>query len=75
MGKRVIRVDRHQLKKVAPSLIGKEVNIVLQSDHTQYGNLIETKDDVFTLKDFRDHLHIVPVTSIVEIIYDEVRAW
>ncbi len=75
MSKRIVRINRKDLGEQLAGITGRDINVVLNDDHTKFGVLHELLQDTLILRDHRDHLHTIDFTSVAEVIYDEVSAW
>lgn len=72
MSKRLVRIFSPQLKELLPSLMNRELNIVLYNGRTFFGRLEANNLQLLTLKDLRGHQHNFAFTDIQEVIYDQV---
>ena len=75
MGKRMIRVFNGQLAAQITQLLHRQLNVVLKSGHTIYGQLEKTENGLLFVRDARFHLHTLAVTQVEEIIYDQSAAF
>ena len=71
MGKRLTRLFAPDLPQRLPELMGYELNVVLYSGHTHLGELKAYAEQQVTLRDARDHRHVIPLAEIEAIIYDQ----
>ncbi|GAB3336346.1 hypothetical protein GCM10027299_46290 [Larkinella ripae] len=76
MGKRLIRIRATELlnnwtAETVAQLINAEVNVVFIDGRTLRGRLIEKLGADLSVRDHRNHGHIVPIQTIEEVILDE----
>lgn len=75
MGKRLNRYKGSMIAEILPTLIEKEVSIVLQNGSSYHGIVVSTSGDECSFKDFRNVKHVFKIAEIMEIITDEVTTF
>lgn len=73
MSKRLIRIKPAELITAMSGLQKFSINAVLSDGNTLFGKVNSISSDHFTLKDTRDHLHLVKFRDVYEIVYDDVQ--
>jgi hypothetical protein len=82
VGKRNIRVLRHQLSDRLSELPGKEAHVVMRDGSTHFGLVISASATQIEVRDAnaawtqrKRHTHILPMTDVMEVIFDIVTAF
>ena len=75
MGKRQTRIFRRDIPQQAAALTGTEANILLDSQATLHGIILEISADNLVLRDMRLKKHTVPLSQISEIMVDKAAEW
>nr|WP_295933416.1 hypothetical protein [uncultured Dyadobacter sp.] len=73
MSKRLIRIKSAELPTAISRLQKFSINAVLSDGNTLFGKVISFSGDHFTLKDTRDHAHLVRFGDVYEIVYDTIQ--
>lgn len=82
MGKRNIRIRRHELPERLDELQEEEVHVVLLDGRTFFGKVFATSPEALTLRDVnanwtnvKRHTHLLPLKDIMEVIFDKVTEY
>lgn len=75
MSKRLVRLASNEVQGSVSKLQGKDLNVVVYSGQTYFGQMISFSEGVFILKDFRSHEHRLNLSDIEKIIYDQDATW
>jgi hypothetical protein len=82
VGKRNIRILRHQLLDRLTELPGKEVHVVLRDGSTHFGTVrsattthIEVVDVNAAWTNRKRHTHLISMADVMEVIFDIVTAF
>jgi hypothetical protein len=82
VGKRNIRIQRHELPQRLREIEGKEVHVVMMDGKTHFGLLISADASALHLRDanakwtsLRRHSQVLPLDGIMEVIFDLVTAY
>ena len=75
MGKRLFRIRSGEVAAQVGQLVGTEVDLILTSNRTLHGRLLEAALPTVVLRDNIGHRHTVAVADIEEIIYDRTSAY
>ncbi|HEV7381807.1 MAG TPA: hypothetical protein VGN64_18550 [Dyadobacter sp.] len=70
MSKRLIRIQGADLPNKLDQLQNTEINVVLQNGITYFGKLQSFGPESLTILDKRDHVHLVPIDLVYEIVLD-----
>lgn len=82
MGKRNIRILRHQLLDRLAELPGKEAHVVMRDGSTHFGTVIQASAIRLEVRDAnaawtsrKRHTHLLSTTEVMEVIFDIVTAY
>lgn len=82
MGKRNIRILRHQLLDRLAELPGKEAHVVMRDGNTHFGTVLSATAADITVRDAnaawtsrKRHTHRLPLAEVMEVIFDIVTAY
>ena len=70
MSKRLIRIEQKDLPEKSVALLQKDINVILESNHTLFGHCYKIDNQLLFIKDYRFKKHILAFTKIAEVIYD-----
>ncbi len=66
----MIRIKPGQIYDQLQSKKGLFINAVLKNGQTFFGTLSEVDQTFISMRDTRDHTHMLPFSGIYEVIYD-----
>ncbi len=75
MGKRLIRIFEAEIPDKLPSLLGKEIHLVLKNDVTLHGKVLKLEKDFLYFQDMILRKHKIQITDLAQILKDEVSSW
>jgi hypothetical protein len=75
MGKRLIKIYDKNIPALSDTLIGMEINIILQNKSTCHGLLLRSDKEGMELKDMRNHRHYFKFSEMAELVYDIIAAY
>jgi hypothetical protein len=75
MGRRQQRIFQRDILQQASALVGLEANILLASQVTLHGVILEISGNSLTVKDMRLKKHVIPLSDIHEIMLDKAAEW
>lgn len=82
MGKRNIRIRRHELQNRAAELKNEEAHVVLLDGRTYFGRVLDANAETLTIRDVnarwtsvKRHTHQLPLSDIMEVIFDKVTQY
>jgi hypothetical protein len=71
MGKRQVRITGKDLHSRGIELVSSRIHIILTDNSVFYGTAIKIDDKGVYLQDQRKTTHLLPLTTITEIIIDK----
>ncbi len=82
MGKRNIRIFRHQLPERLHELENLEVHVILRNGTTFFGRVKDANPDFIQIQDInarwtsiKKHTHKIPLDDVLEVIFDVVAEY
>lgn len=82
MGKRNVRILRHQLSDRREELLDREVHIILLNSTTFFGKVLSTDSTSIEVQDInarwtnkKKHTHKISMIDIMEVIFDVVAEY
>ncbi len=75
MGKRQIRVFQKDIFSQRNQLVGKNAQVVLGSQATFYGTILNIEEASLQIRDMRLKKHRYPLTEVTELVLDYVTTY